>query len=144
MIILTSKCSRYKNRGKASYSPNKRGISNEPIVTSYIIMVGISPSVDCNPENDENLYRNELCESAIRRVEDRDPQTNSPGRLNPDLPIEMLTVLQERKLLHLKLVCNCLSFSESNEKLTIIVITFNKLSQYSSYPFIQQKCHSGL
>ncbi len=52
----TSKRSRHKDGGKATDSPNKGGVSNEPIVATNIMMGGVPPAVDCNSKYYEYLW----------------------------------------------------------------------------------------
>lgn len=54
-VLLTSECSCYKDGRKATNTPNKRCIPNEPIMATNVTMRGISSAIDCNSKNDENL-----------------------------------------------------------------------------------------
>lgn len=54
-VLLTSECSCYKYGRKATNTPNKRCILNEPIMPTNVLMSGVSSAVDCNSKNDENL-----------------------------------------------------------------------------------------
>lgn len=56
-VLLTSECSCYKDGCKATNTPNKRCILNEPIMATNVTMRGISSAVDCNSKNNKNLVK---------------------------------------------------------------------------------------
>lgn len=62
---LTGKCGSYENGCEATDSANKWCIANKPIMATNVAIVGISATVDCNPKNDENLFKG-LCTSACK------------------------------------------------------------------------------
>ena len=82
----TSKCSCHEHRRKATNSPDKGRIADEPVVAAYVMMRSVSSAIDHNPEEYENL-------------------------------VQIISKVNSRGLM---------------PQLTMIVMTFNKLSQYSS------------